>query len=118
MTASRYDMDRFGFIFRPSPRHIDFLIISGTVVKKMSPVVTRLYNQIMSPKWVISMGSCANLGGLYYNSYSVVRGVSTILPVDVYIPGCPPTAEALLFGLLQLQGLVYKHLMDFNYMLN
>lgn len=116
--ASRYDMDRFGFLFRPSPRHADFLIISGTVTKKMAPTVTRLYNQLLDPKWVLSVGSCANTGGLYYYSYSVVKGIDNILPVDVYIPGCPPSAEALLFGLIQLQGTIWKHLQDFNYIFN
>lgn len=118
VTASRYDMDRFGFLFRPSPRHVDFIIISGTVTKKMSHTVQRLYNQLLNPKWVLSMGSCANTGGLYYYSYSVVRGVDNIIPVDIYIPGCPPHAESLLFGLLQLQGRVWKHLRDFNYIYN
>lgn len=106
VTVSRYDMDRFGFIFRPSPRHADFLLISGTVTIKMSPVVLRLYNQLLSPRWVLSMGSCANGGGLYYYSYAVARGVDSVVPADVYVPGCPPSAEALLFGLLQLQGRV------------
>ena len=104
VTVSRYDMDRFGFIFRPSPRHADFLLVSGTVTKKMSPSLKRLYNQVFDPKWVLSMGSCANSGGLYYYSYSVVRGADTLIPVDTYVPGCPPSAESLLFGLLQLQG--------------
>lgn len=106
VTVSRYDMDRFGFIFRPSPRHTDFLLVSGTVTTKMAPTIKRLYAQLMDPKWALSMGSCANGGGLYYYSYSIVRGVDSVLPADVYVPGCPPSAEALLFGLLQLQGKV------------
>lgn len=118
VTVSRYDMDRFGFIFRPSPRHADFMLISGTVTKKMSPAVKRLYNQLFDPKWVMSVGSCANNGGLYYYSYATIRGVDSLIPVDIYVPGCPPSAEALLFGLLQLQGRVWKHLRDFNYTFN
>lgn len=118
VTVSRYDMDRFGFIFRPSPRHADFLLVSGTVTQKMAPTVKRLYYSIMDPKWVLSMGSCANGGGFYYFSYSVIRGVDTIVPSDVYVPGCPPCAEALLFGLVQLQGRCWKLLKDYNYILN
>ena len=118
VTVSRYDMDRFGFIFRPSPRHADFILVSGTVTIKMSPVIYRLYAQMMSPKWVFSMGTCANGGGLYYYSYSVIRGVDTIIPVDFYTPGCPPSAEALLYGLLQMQGFVWKHLRNYTYFFN
>lgn len=102
--VSRYDMDRFGIVFRASPRHSDFLLVAGTLTNKMSPVIRRLYDQLIDPKWVVSMGSCANGGGYYYYSYSVIRGCDRIIPVDIYVPGCPPTAEALLFGLLQLQG--------------
>ena len=97
-------MDRFGFIFRPSPRHADFLLVSGTVTKKMSPSFKRLYNQVFAPKWVLSMGSCANSGGLYYYSYSVVRGADTLVPIDKYVSGCTPSAWLLFYGLLKLQG--------------
>jgi NADH dehydrogenase (ubiquinone) Fe-S protein 7 len=103
-TVSRYDFDRFGVIFRPTPRQSDFLIISGTLTIKMAPALNRLYLQQMNPKWVISMGSCANGGGYYHYSYSVVSGCDQIIPVNLYIPGCPPCAEALLFGVLQLQN--------------
>ena len=116
VTVSRYDMDRFGFIFRPSPRHADFLLVSGTVTQKMAPTVRRLYNQLMAPKWVLSMGSCANGGGLYHYSYSTIRGVDTIVPADMYVPGCPPSAESLLFGLIQLQSKVWMHLRDIGYL--
>jgi len=102
-TLSRYDFDRFGVIFRASPRQSDLIIVSGTLTNKMAPALRRVYDQVNSPKWVISMGSCANGGGYYHYSYSVVRGCNKIIPVDIYVPGCPPTAEALMFGVLKLQ---------------
>ena len=102
-TVSRYDFDRLGVIFRPTPRHADLLIISGTLTNKMAPALLRLYYQTSNPKWVISMGSCANGGGYYHYSGSVVPGCNQIIPVNVLIPGCPPSAEALLFGVIQLQ---------------
>ena len=101
--ASRYDMDRHGILFRPSPRQSDLMIVAGTVTNKMAAALRKVYDQIPEPKWVLSMGSCANGGGYYHYSYSVVRGVDKIVPVDVYVPGCPPTAEALLYGLLLLK---------------
>ena len=101
--ASRYDLDRFGVIFRPSPRQSDVMIVAGTLVNKMAPALRKVYDQMPEPRWVISMGSCANGGGYYHYSYSVVRGCDRIVPVDVYVPGCPPTAEALMFGVIQLQ---------------
>lgn len=101
--ASRYDMDRFGMLFRPSPRQSDVMIVAGTLCNKMAPALRKVYDQMPEPRYVISMGSCANGGGYYHYSYSVVRGCDRVVPVDVYVPGCPPTAEALLYGILQLQ---------------
>ncbi len=100
---SRLDLDRYGVIFRPSPRQSDVMIVAGTLVNKMAPALRRVYDQMPDPKWVISMGSCANGGGYYHYSYAVVRGCDRIVPVDIYVPGCPPTAEALIHGILQLQ---------------
>ena len=101
--AARLDLDRYGVVFRPSPRQSDVMIVAGTLVNKMAPALRRVYDQMPDPKWVISMGSCANGGGYYHYSYSVVRGCDRIVPVDIYVPGCPPTAEALIYGILQLQ---------------
>ena len=107
-TVSRYDFDRFGVIFRASPRQSDLIIVAGTLTNKMAPGLRRLYEQVMDPKWVLSMGSCANGGGYYHYSYSVVRGCDRIVPVDIYVPGCPPTAEALLSGIIQLQNKIRR----------
>ena len=101
--ASRYDMDRFGIVFRASPRQSDVMIVAGTLTNKMAPALRKVYDQMPEPRWVLSMGSCANGGGYYHYSYAVVRGCDRVVPVDIYVPGCPPTAEALLYGLLQLQ---------------
>lgn len=101
--AARYDFDRFGIVFRASPRQSDVMIVAGTLTNKMAPALRKVYDQMPDPKYVVSMGSCANGGGYYHYSYSVVRGCDRIVPVDIYVPGCPPTAEALLYGLLQLQ---------------
>ncbi len=101
--TSRFDLDRFGVIFRASPRQSDVMIIAGTLCNKMAPALRRVYDQMAEPKWVISMGSCANGGGYYHYSYSVVRGCDRIVPVDIYVPGCPPTVEALLYAIIQLQ---------------
>ncbi|KAB8261180.1 hypothetical protein BDV32DRAFT_137575 [Aspergillus pseudonomiae] len=103
VSMPRYDQDRLGIIFRASPRQADVMIVAGTVTNKMAPALRQLYDQMPDPKWVISMGSCANGGGYYYYSYSVVRGVDRVVPVDIYVPGCPPTPEALMYAIFQLQ---------------
>lgn len=124
-STPRYDQDRLGIIFRATPRQSDVMIVAGTLTNKMAPALRKVYDQVRrrrrtmdfggrcvkltlhlqmpEPRWVISMGSCANGGGYYHYSYSVVRGCDRIVPVDVYVPGCPPTAEALLYGIFQLQ---------------
>jgi len=107
--ASRYDFSRFGMeVMRPSPRQADFMIVSGTVTKKMVPQIVRLYNQMPEPKYVVAMGACASGGGPFKEGYTVVSGIDRFIPVDVYIPGCPPTPQALLNGLISLQKKVDK----------
>ncbi len=107
--GSRYDLARFGMeVMRPSPRQSDVMIVSGTVTKKMIPTIVRLYNQMPEPKYVVAMGACASGGGPFKEGYNVVSGVDKFIPVDVYIPGCPPTPQALLNGLIKLQEKIDK----------
>jgi len=103
LSTPRYDQDRLGIIFRASPRQSDVMIVAGTLTNKMAPALRQVYDQMPDPRWVISMGSCANGGGYYHYSYSVTRGCDRVVPVDIYVPGCPPTSEALMYGIFQLQ---------------
>ncbi len=111
MSMPRYDAERFGFAPRASPRQSDVMIVAGTLCNKMAPALRKVYDQMPEPRYVISMGSCANGGGYYHYSYSVVRGCDRIVPVDIYVPGCPPTAEALLYGVMLLQKKIRRDVM-------
>ncbi|KAF1810187.1 NADH-quinone oxidoreductase [Eremomyces bilateralis CBS 781.70] len=112
LSTPRYDQDRLGIIFRASPRQSDVMIVAGTLTNKMAPALRTVYDQMPEPRWVISMGSCANGGGYYHYSYSVTRGCDRVVPVDIYVPGCPPTSEALMYGIFQLQKKVCYPLGD------
>jgi NADH-quinone oxidoreductase subunit B len=107
-SAAKSDLDRLGVFFRASPRQADVMIVAGTVTQKMVPIVQRLYEQMAEPKYVIAMGSCAIGGGPFQESYSILRGVDQIVPVDVYVPGCPPRPEGLIFGIMKLQEAIRR----------
>ena len=107
--AGRYDLARFGMeVFRASPRQADLMIVAGRVSQKMAPVLRQIYDQMPEPKWVIAMGACASCGNGIFNNYAIVQGVDEIVPVDVYVPGCPPRPESLIYGILQLQRKIKK----------
>jgi len=105
--CSRYDTDRMGMVFRPSPRQSDVMVVAGTMTKKIAPMVKRLYDQMSEPRWVVAVGGCASAGGPY-NTYAVVQGTDLVIPVDIYVPGCPPRPDALLYGFLELMEKIKK----------
>ena len=113
IAGSRLDIARFGSeAFRASPRQSDLMIVAGRVAQKMSPVLKQIYDQMPEPKWVIAMGACASCGNVIFNNYAVVQGVDEIVPVDVYVPGCPPRPEALIYGILQLQKKIRRQVRE------